>query len=62
MQISQVHKDSFSLAAPYAKWSVYRIIAVHYVRPFESNSESHKHYTLWLMKSGKHFYVVVAFM
>lgn len=31
---AQVHKDSLSLAMPYAKWSVYEIIAVRYVRPF----------------------------
>lgn len=59
---ARVHKDSFSLAMPYAKWSVYEIIAVHYVCPFESNSDGHKHYALWLMKSGKHCYVVDTFM
>lgn len=47
---------------PYAKWSVYEIIAVHYVHPFESNSDGHKHYALWLMKSEKHCDAVVAFM
>lgn len=57
----QVHKDSFSLAIPYAKWNVHEITALIYVCPSESNSASHKHYGLWLMKSGikKNSYAVV---
>lgn len=47
----QIHKDSFSLAVPSAKWSVDEIIALLYVCPSESNSANHKHYGLWLMKS-----------
>lgn len=39
---AQVHKDSFSLAMPYAEWSVYENTAVYYARPFESNSDGHK--------------------
>lgn len=49
---NQVHKDSFSLALPYAKWNVHEITALLYVCPSQSNSASNKHYGLWLMKSG----------